>query len=85
MGIDDCDRINGMCINTDGNYTCECNRGYSGDGKTCSGRLNVKWCESLILFLLSLRTSVLSLEMVRHITTLLYFSKQLTLICVQRC
>ena len=25
-------------MNTDGNYTCTCNTGYTGDGVTCNGR-----------------------------------------------
>eukprot|EP01084_Bolivina_argentea_P109137 195061_1 len=31
----DCD-VNAFCTNTDGSFTCECNSGYSGDGKTCN-------------------------------------------------
>jgi len=26
------------CTNTDGNYTCTCNSGYTGDGLECSGK-----------------------------------------------
>ena len=26
------------CHNTDGSYTCICKAGYTGDGKTCSGK-----------------------------------------------
>ena len=26
------------CNNTDGSYTCICKAGYTGDGKTCSGK-----------------------------------------------
>ena len=32
-----CD-INAMCTNSRGNYTCDCNRGYSGDGVTCDSK-----------------------------------------------
>ena len=28
---------NADCSNTDGNFTCSCSSGYSGDGMTCSG------------------------------------------------
>ena len=34
---DDCD-INAECNNIDGSYTCACNSGYSGDGKSCKGK-----------------------------------------------
>ena len=30
---------NAVCNNTDGNYTCSCNTGYSGDGRSCMGML----------------------------------------------
>lgn len=29
---------NSNCSNTLGSYNCECNPGYSGDGKTCAGK-----------------------------------------------
>ena len=31
-----CDK-NALCTNTDGSYTCNCNDGYSGNGRNCSG------------------------------------------------
>ena len=36
MGIDNCDS-NAECMNTEGNFTCSCNPGYTGDGLLCSG------------------------------------------------
>ena len=31
---------NGVCTNTYGGYSCQCDSGYSGDGRTCSGTLS---------------------------------------------
>ena len=33
---DNCDS-NSTCTNTPGSFTCACNEGYSGDGRTCNG------------------------------------------------
>lgn len=30
-----------MCTNTDGSYVCRCKRGYSGDGKNCTGKIQI--------------------------------------------
>ena len=32
----DCD-LDAMCTNTEGSYVCRCKRGYTGDGKNCTG------------------------------------------------
>lgn len=43
--IDECSASTGLCpqqalcMNTDGNYTCTCNSGYTGDGEACNGKL----------------------------------------------
>lgn len=34
--LDDCHNM-AECINTNGNYTCQCRQGYAGDGRTCAG------------------------------------------------
>lgn len=36
-GTHDCD-ANAQCTNTQGSYTCACNDGYSGDGKSCTDK-----------------------------------------------
>lgn len=33
----DCDPL-ATCINTNGSFKCDCNEGYTGDGKSCSGK-----------------------------------------------
>ena len=33
-----CD-VNAVCQNTAGSHTCSCKAGYTGDGKTCNGKL----------------------------------------------
>lgn len=33
-----CD-VNAVCKNSQGSYTCTCRAGYTGDGKTCSGKM----------------------------------------------
>ena len=38
LGIDLCDRANGRCFNVKGSYTCTCNDGYRGNGRTCVGK-----------------------------------------------
>lgn len=31
---------NAHCVNTVGSHGCQCNEGYTGDGKTCTGRVH---------------------------------------------
>ena len=47
LDVDECDQgthtcdINAGCTNTVGSYTCGCNVGYRGDGRTCNGMVNI--------------------------------------------
>ena len=36
-GLNDC-HDKAQCINTVGNFSCECSEGYVGDGKLCGGK-----------------------------------------------
>ena len=42
-GVANC-AIAATCMNTDGNYTCSCNIGYTGDGITCTSKLCILHC-----------------------------------------
>ena len=41
--VDECENdvcdSNALCTNTEGSYGCACNVGYTGDGKTCTGKI----------------------------------------------
>ena len=41
---------NAVCINTNGNYTCQCTTGFSGNGFVCTGmsiyRISCNWFRS---------------------------------------
>ena len=36
-----CD-VNAKCQNNHGSYNCMCDSGFTGDGKTCQGKKNMK-------------------------------------------
>lgn len=38
--LNNCDPAFAKCINSDGNYTCECRSGYQLEGTNCRGRRN---------------------------------------------
>ena len=50
IDIDDCASqthdcsSKGECINMDGSYQCECQPGFTGNGKTCNGRSRIYDC-----------------------------------------
>ena len=39
-GIDAC-AANAKCIDTVGSYDCECYKGFSGNGRNCTGRIYI--------------------------------------------
>ena len=41
---------NGVCTNVEGSFQCECQSGFTGDGKTCDGRSR----DTIVAYLLSL-------------------------------
>ena len=41
LGTHDCDNV-AACQNTVGSFNCQCPTGYFGDGKTCTGMLNIE-------------------------------------------
>ena len=45
-----CD-VNAVCVNTIGNYTCQCNDGYMGNGKVCSGKFYISFSNCFIMAL----------------------------------
>ena len=40
-----CDTV-ATCVNNDGSYTCTCNSGYTGDGRSCNGMHRLYHCAS---------------------------------------
>ena len=57
---------NGLCTNVEGSFQCECQSGFTGDGKTCDGRPRDK----IVAYLLSLCLFLnLNLNMVSSATS----------------
>ena len=46
-----CD-VNAVCQNTAGSHTCSCKAGYTGNGKTCSGKLENERKDTSLKYLL---------------------------------
>ena len=51
-GTHDC-HANATCTNTPDSFTCACNSGFHGDGKTCSGKKEIVSLSRIIIKLLS--------------------------------
>ena len=51
QGVNNCDS-NANCTNTQGSFTCSCQEGYSGDGKSCSGEILFYLHTNMFLFYL---------------------------------
>ena len=41
---DQCDETHADCTNTVGSYECQCNVGFTGDGRRCGKFLLNDWC-----------------------------------------
>ena len=54
-GSNNCD-TNANCQNTNGSYTCTCKTGYSGDGKTCTGKERKKPAWYIVLIPAGMKT-----------------------------
>ena len=65
---DNCD-VNAKCTNTDGSFTCTCNKGYTGDGETCTGMLFVTF---QFLFFYNYRFVILSKSVLLDSNLILY-------------
>ena len=48
-GLDNCDRVNGDCIDTDAGFVCVCNNGYRGDGVTCGKHVSCRFMANCII------------------------------------
>ena len=42
-GADACD-VNAKCKNNVGSYTCTCKKRFTGNGKTCTGKIELYYC-----------------------------------------
>ena len=49
-GKDNCDQ-NADCANTYGSFKCTCNKGFTGDGKTCKGMKFLPYFSSKIILI----------------------------------
>ena len=47
-----CSGENSECVNTEGNYSCQCEPGFTGDGYNCTGLLfKAKTIHSVMLMM----------------------------------
>ena len=62
---DACD-VNAKCKNTVGSYTCTCKKGFTGNGKTCTGKINLTNCLVLPMQRKTIVFSWSSYQMTQH-------------------
>ena len=69
--IDECKgnhscHVNATCTNTNGSFVCECQPGFNGNGKKCTGEFNLFAIIFRILLLESLRWQMSAILLVCH-------------------
>lgn len=52
MNISKCHK-NAKCRNTEGSYKCKCRKGFTGDGKSCTGRADTFLYSNTIKYIYS--------------------------------
>ena len=61
LGTDDCSQY-ATCTDTDSSYYCTCSPGFTGDGRTCSGKSGMLQCHVLVARLIPIVKSIMLLS-----------------------